>query len=76
MADKPCHPERSEALQGRIMDRSLRSRRQERLMTRVALPARPAAASRIGRHSAAAASPICSQVGATSETVARRMSRL
>ena len=27
-------------------------------------------------HSAATANPICSQVGATSETVARRMSRL
>ena len=27
-------------------------------------------------YSAATASPICSQVGATSETVARRMSRL
>ena len=28
------------------------------------------------RHSAATARPICSQVGATSDTVARRMSRL
>ncbi len=32
-------------------------------------------AERCRRHSAATARPICSQVGATSDTVARRMSR-